>query len=122
MSMEEQIAAAQSSVIALSRWVDKALAERRAEAVTLHRVMKLTEEAGEVSDALTGALGANPRKGVTNGMDKVLEELLDVALTALGAYEHIDGHRGRSIAELLSKIERVAQRAGVLELEPRPQG
>jgi hypothetical protein len=31
----------------------------------LLRIMKLTEEAGEVSQAVIGAMGQNPRKGVT---------------------------------------------------------
>jgi hypothetical protein len=33
---------------------------------TLLRIMKLTEEAGEVTQAVIGTLGQNPRKGVTH--------------------------------------------------------
>lgn len=104
---------AQEELLALSKWADAALADRGDEAMLLHRLFKLVEESGEVATAAIGALGANPRKGVTNGLDKVKEELLDVAITALGAYEHLDGNEGTSISELFGKINRVAERAGV---------
>lgn len=104
----------QAALVGLSQWIDAGNAERDPEALTLHRLIKLTEEAGEVVTATIGALGANPRKGVTNTFEKVLDELLDVAITALGAYEHIDGHQGRALSELEGKIVRVAERAGVV--------
>lgn len=101
----------------LSAWIDRSNEEqgRTGELLTLHRVIKIGEEAGEVVNALIGALGANPRKGVTNTMEKVLNELLDVAVTALGAYEHIDGHQGRALWELNDKIAAVARRAGAVQ-------
>lgn len=105
----------QAALVALSEWIDARNADRNPEALTLHRLIKITEEAGEVVTATIGALGANPRKGVTNTFEKVLDELLDVAITALGAYEHIDGHQGRALDELDGKILRVAQRAGVVK-------
>ena len=101
---------AQYELVRLSKWIDAGNADRDPEALLLHRVIKLSEEAGEVVTALIGALGANPRKGVTNGMDEVLDELLDVAITALGAYEHIDGHGGHSLYRLEQKIEAVVKR------------
>jgi hypothetical protein len=104
----------QAALVGLSEWIDAGNAHRDPEALTLHRLIKLTEESGEVVTATIGALGANPRKGVTNTFEKVLEELLDVAITALGAYEHIGGHQGRALSELDGKIVRVAERAGVL--------
>jgi len=104
----------QAALVGLSQWIDAGNADRDPEALTLHRLIKLTEESGEVVTATIGALGANPRKGVTNTFEKVLDELLDVAITALGAYEHIDGHQGRALSELEGKIVRVAERAGVV--------
>ncbi|MDF2991879.1 MAG: hypothetical protein K0S37_2393 [Microbacterium sp.] len=104
----------QAALVSLSEWIDAGNAQRDPEALTLHRLIKLTEESGEVVTATIGALGANPRKGVTNTFEKVLEELLDVAITALGAYEHIDGHQGRALSELDGKIVRVAERAGAI--------
>lgn len=107
------VARGQAALTALSNWIDAGNSHRDPEALTLHRLIKLAEEAGEVVTAVIGAYGANPRKGVTNGFDKVLDELLDVAVTALGAYEHIDGHRGQALQDLLRKIVWVADRAGV---------
>jgi hypothetical protein len=108
------------ALVKLSEWIDDRNSGRDAEAITLHRVIKVAEELGEVTTALIGALGANPRKGITNGMDSVRDELLDVAVTALGAYEHLDDHNGRALEELDKKIIAVAQRVGVLKRQPYP--
>ncbi|MBV2353709.1 MazG-like family protein [Streptomyces sp. J2-1] len=51
----------------------------------LLRVLKLSEEVGEVAEALIGATGQNPRKGVTHTWSDVESELCDVAITALVA-------------------------------------
>lgn len=51
----------------------------------LLRILKLSEEVGEVSEAVIGATGQNPRKGVTHTWDDVQSELCDVAITALVA-------------------------------------
>ncbi len=82
-------------LIDISRWVDEspANAARDPEARTWGRLAKVAEEAGEVVAAYVGATGQNPRKGVSDTMDHVAEELLDVALTALAAYAHVrPGH------------------------------
>jgi hypothetical protein len=68
------------------------------------RLDKLAEEVGEVVVAYGGLVGENPRKGLTHTREDVLEELLDVAAVALGAYEHLDGHRGQSMLELCGLI------------------
>jgi NTP pyrophosphatase (non-canonical NTP hydrolase) len=51
----------------------------------LLRIMKLTEEAGEVTQAVIGTMGQNPRKGVTHTWDDVHAELCDVIFTAMVA-------------------------------------
>jgi len=51
----------------------------------LLRIMTLTEEAGEVTQAVIGTLGQNPRKGVTHTWDDVQAELCDVIFTAMVA-------------------------------------
>jgi NTP pyrophosphatase (non-canonical NTP hydrolase) len=51
----------------------------------LLRIMKLTEEAGEVTQAVSGAMGQNPRKGVTHTWEDVEAELCDVMFTAMVA-------------------------------------
>ncbi len=105
---------ASAYLVALSRWVDAGNANRDPEALTLHRVIKVTEEMGEAVAALIGALGANPRKGTVGTIENVLEELLDIAVSALGAYEHLDSHQGRALDELIGKIIRVTERSGAL--------
>jgi NTP pyrophosphatase (non-canonical NTP hydrolase) len=51
----------------------------------LLRIIKLSEEVGEVAEAVIGATGQNPRKGTTHTWDDVQSELCDVAVTALVA-------------------------------------
>ena len=103
---------ASRAIVALSRWVDDAPenAARDREAATWGRLAKLTEEAGEVIAAYIGVTGQNPRKGVSHDMVEVEKELLDVALTALAAYEHVTGHRGEALSALfdfaVSRYER----------------
>ena len=114
-------------IAALSRWIDAASANaaRDPEAATWGRLAKVAEEAGEVIAAYIGATGQNPRKGVTHTMGDVRRELLDVALTALCAVEHLDSlipddgggvpdHTlGTSLTALYEHVEAVAWRAGV---------
>ncbi|MEU6347875.1 MazG-like family protein [Streptomyces sp. NPDC047072] len=51
----------------------------------LLRMLKLAEEVGEVSEAVIGATGQNPRKGVSHSWEDVQGELCDVVITALVA-------------------------------------
>ncbi|MFF3331192.1 MazG-like family protein [Streptomyces sp. NPDC002888] len=51
----------------------------------LLRMLKLSEEVGEVAQAVIGATGQNPRKGVSHTWEDVQSELCDVAITALVA-------------------------------------
>lgn len=95
----------------LSEWIDAGNARRDPEARTWGRLAKITEEAGEVVAAFIGLTGQNPRKGVTHTEQDVADELLDVAVTALGAYEHLQGHQGTALDALLVKIRLVAARA-----------
>ena len=46
------------------------------------RLMKVIEEAGEVSAAYIGVTGQNPRKGVTHTRADVADELCDVIIAA----------------------------------------
>lgn len=108
-----RIESAAASLVALSEWIDAGNAQRDAEAVTWGRLSKITEEAGEVIGAYIGYTGQNPRKGVTHMRGDVIAELLDVAVTALGAVEHLSAHQGLALYVLLDKIEAVAERAGI---------
>ena len=98
-------------IASLSRWIDDGNQERDPEAATWARLAKITEEAGEVVAAHIGATGQNPRKGVTHSMADVEAELLDVAITALAALEHLRGHDERSLDLLGDKLEATLRRA-----------
>lgn len=53
------------------------------------RLLKVTEEAGEVAAAWIGVCGQNPRKGVTHTPEQVGAELADVVMSALVAMTSI---------------------------------
>lgn len=99
----------------LSEWIDDGNRGRDPEAATWARLAKITEEAGEVVAAQIGATGQNPRKGATHTVADVEDELLDVAVTALAALEHLRGHDRRSMELLASKLESTLVRAGLRE-------
>ena len=56
------------------------------------RLLKLTEEVGEVADAFIGMHGLNRRKGVCRTRDDLLAELADVIITAAVAMSGADRH------------------------------
>jgi len=119
---EDRIEQASAVLIAFSKWINEGMEGKDPEAITLHRVFKLAEENGEVASALIGALGANRRKGRNKTLDEAKDELLDVMVTAVGAYEHLDGHSGQSIDRFLEKIHSVAARAGIPGAEQSFEG
>lgn len=97
---------------ALSQWIDSHPANQVSNEERMHRrVTKIYAEAGEVADAVSGWLGENPRKGRTHTRGDVVEELLDVALAALCAVEHLTANRGSAPALLVDKARRVHERA-----------
>lgn len=87
------------TVEALVAWLDRESA-LPPEQERLLRVLKLSEEAGEVAQAVIGTLGQNPRKGHSHTWEDVQQELCDVVVTALVALttltprarEVFDGH------------------------------
>lgn len=66
------------------------------------------EEAGEVTQAVSGAMGYNPRKGVTHTWDDVEAELCDVMLTAMVALTTLTPD-GRKVFD--THLARVADRS-----------
>lgn len=76
------------------------------------RILKVTEEAGEVAGAWIGVLGQNPRKGVTHGRGDVVNELADVAMAALVAIASL-GHDPREVMERCAA--KVASRSATKE-------
>jgi hypothetical protein len=59
------------------------------ELILWRRLTKVSEEAGEVQNALRGYVGENPRKGFTHSREDLITELLDCAGAALGAVAHL---------------------------------
>ncbi|MFE9094292.1 MazG-like family protein [Streptomyces sp. NPDC007264] len=70
------------SIARLHAWLDAHRTHDGAEGLLL-RVLKLSEEVGEVAQAVIGATGQNPRKGTTHRWEDVQSELCDVVITAL---------------------------------------
>lgn len=111
------------TMAAISRSIDDANSKRlalmkpgqlRAELMGWIRTAKVSEEHGEVIDAWIGATGANPRKGVYGCVADVVNELLDVAATALMAVEHFQGNDGASTMPMLAEhIAGLAERIGL---------
>lgn len=100
------------ALVELVDWIDRHNNRRDPEAISWGWIAKVSEEHGEAVQAMVGWTGQNPRKGFTHSRDDVTEELLDVAVAALGAVEHLRGD-GRALAELEDKILRVHLRAGL---------
>ncbi|MBB5934378.1 MazG-like family protein [Streptomyces zagrosensis] len=65
----------------LRGWLDEE-GQAAAGDVRLLRVLKIGEEFGEAAEAITGVLGANPRKGNSHTWEDVDKELCDVIVTA----------------------------------------
>ncbi|HCT79952.1 MAG TPA: hypothetical protein DGG94_06455 [Micromonosporaceae bacterium] len=70
------------------------------------RILKVTEEAGEVAQAWIGVVGQNPRKGVTHTEREVADELADVAFTALVAIQSLGFDVDEVLATCVAKVLR----------------
>ncbi|AQS69877.1 MazG-like family protein [Streptomyces pactum] len=70
----------------------------------LLRMLKLSEEVGEVSEAVIGATGQNPRKGVTHTWEDVEAELCDVVITALVALRTLTPEAREVFARHLARV------------------
>ncbi|MBQ0998469.1 MazG-like family protein [Streptomyces nigra] len=84
MTTDEATADLWNDVDALWAWLETGQPHGGTEGLLL-RMLKLSEEVGEVAQAVIGATGQNPRKGVTHTWDDVQSELCDVVITALVA-------------------------------------
>jgi NTP pyrophosphatase (non-canonical NTP hydrolase) len=72
----------------------------------LLRLLKLSEEVGEAAAAVIGALGHNPRKGVSHTWQDVEAELCDVAVTALVALRTLTPDARDVFAHHLDRVTR----------------
>lgn len=102
-------------IAALSAFIDSSYPEEilYTELHLRRRTDKLIEEVGEVMEVVSGSSGENPRKGVTHQLDEILPELLDVAVTALGAYESLTGNYGLSVMDLNEHMDKLLARVGI---------
>jgi NTP pyrophosphatase (non-canonical NTP hydrolase) len=71
------------------------------------RLLKISEEAGEVAQAWIGVQGQNPRKGVTHSAADVADELCDVIVTAAVALATLTtdpaGHLDAKLAKIANR-------------------
>ena len=70
----------------------------------LLRMLKLSEEVGEAAQAVIGATGQNPRKGVTHTWQDVESELCDVVITALVALRTLTPDAGEVFMGHLARV------------------
>jgi NTP pyrophosphatase (non-canonical NTP hydrolase) len=93
-----------NTVDRLVAWLDRN-SDLPEETRTILQILKITEEAGEVAEAVIGATGQNPRKGRSHTWDDVQEELCDVIVTAMVALTRINPEARRLFADKLRRIE-----------------
>jgi len=96
-----------STIRDLVAWLDHENGRSRQE-ITL-RLLKITEEAGEVAQAWIGTVGQNPRKGLTHTQTDVADELCDVIVTAAVALASIADDPA---SHLHAKLAKIAARSG----------
>lgn len=98
-------AAIDSATVAISTMLDATYPDDLdPEAHRWRRCAKVSEEAGEVIEALLGVEAENPRKGRTHDLDDLRAELLDVALAAMGAWTHLNGNETGVTAALAEHV------------------
>jgi NTP pyrophosphatase (non-canonical NTP hydrolase) len=78
----------------------------------LMRMLKLSEEVGEVAQAVIGATGRNPRKGVTHTWEDVEAELCDVVITALVALRTLTPDTREVFTRHLARVTERSQPGG----------
>ncbi|WP_189940421.1 MazG-like family protein [Streptomyces aurantiogriseus] len=88
---------------ALWAWLDADQPIAGREALLL-RVLKLSEEVGEVAQAVIGVTGQNPRKGTSHTWEDVESELCDVVITALVALRTLTPGAPEVFARHLARV------------------
>jgi NTP pyrophosphatase (non-canonical NTP hydrolase) len=68
------------------------------------QILKITEEAGEVAQAVFGATGRNPRKGRTHTWADVESEVCDVIITAMVTLARLTPEARATFAGHLEKV------------------
>jgi NTP pyrophosphatase (non-canonical NTP hydrolase) len=91
------------TVDALWTWLDADQPVAGREGLLL-RMLKLSEEVGEVAQAVIGATGQNPRKGTSHTWEDVESELCDVVITALVALRTLTPQAREVFARHLARV------------------
>jgi NTP pyrophosphatase (non-canonical NTP hydrolase) len=91
-----------AAVHAAANWLDEHNGAGHTEIMA--RILKVTEEAGEVAAAWIGATGQNPRKGITHTYGDVAAELADVVFTALVAIDSLGFDPADVVAACAAKV------------------
>jgi NTP pyrophosphatase (non-canonical NTP hydrolase) len=96
-----------ATIAELNHWLTKD-SELPVETQKILQILKITEEAGEVAEAVIGATGQNPRKGFSHSWGDVEKELCDVIITSMVALTRLTPEAG---AVFQRELRRVAERA-----------
>ncbi|MGY0059704.1 MazG-like family protein [Streptomyces sp. LZ34] len=88
----------------LVAWLDAESRPMAPEVARLLRVLKISEEAGEVAEAVHGVMGGNPRKGASHTWADVERELCDVILTAMVALASLTPDARKRFEEHVSYV------------------
>ncbi|MFF2184606.1 MazG-like family protein [Streptomyces sp. NPDC058155] len=91
-----------STIRDLVAWLDSNNG-RSQEEITL-RILKITEETGEVAQAWIGVVGQNPRKGVTHTIADLQGEMVDVMVTVAVALASVTDDPAAVVDEKLAQI------------------
>ena len=71
----------------------------------LLQLMKISEETGEVAEAVIGVTGQNPRKGVSHSWEDVQSEVCDVIIASMVALTLLTPDARGVFAERLRRVE-----------------
>jgi len=91
-------------------WLDESNAGMQSEVDDICRILKIAEEGGEAAQAYIGWIGQNPRKGKTHTREEVLDELADVAITAICAIQHFTLSASRTEGIVRRKMDKITKR------------
>jgi NTP pyrophosphatase (non-canonical NTP hydrolase) len=70
----------------------------------LLQLLKIQEEAGEVAEAVIGAMGQNPRKGHSHTWEDVESEVCDVIVTGMVALTRMNPEAATVFARHMQRI------------------
>lgn len=70
----------------------------------LLQLLKIQEEAGEVAEAVIGAMGQNPRKGHSHTWEDVESEVCDVIVTGMVALARMNAEAPAVFARHMERI------------------